>query len=180
MCRPSIHQRECYNGHKRVHALKYQSISLPNGLIANIFGPIEGRRHDSYMLSESKILPILQEWNANEPVPFCLYGDPAYPLRTELQAPYKGSTLSPEQEAYNSKMSEVRTSVEWCFGKVLTNFAFIDFKKNQKLFLQPLSSYFKASVLFTNIHTCFNGSSTSTYFNLPPPSVHDYLTRIAV
>ena len=29
-----------YNGHKRVHALKFQSIALPNGLIANMYGPV--------------------------------------------------------------------------------------------------------------------------------------------
>jgi hypothetical protein len=33
-------QRIVYNGHKRVHALKYQSLALPNGLIANLFGPV--------------------------------------------------------------------------------------------------------------------------------------------
>ena len=33
-------QRIVYNGHKRVHALKFQSLSLPNGLIGNLYGPI--------------------------------------------------------------------------------------------------------------------------------------------
>ena len=30
-----------------------QSITAPNGLIAHMFGPIEGRRHDAFMLSIS-------------------------------------------------------------------------------------------------------------------------------
>ena len=29
-----------YNGHKRVHAIKFQSVALPNGLIANLYGPV--------------------------------------------------------------------------------------------------------------------------------------------
>ena len=37
--RPDEHQRLVYNGHKRVHALKFQSVVLPNGLIANLYGP---------------------------------------------------------------------------------------------------------------------------------------------
>ena len=45
ICRPTRHQRVCYNGHKRVHALKFQSVVTPNGLIANLYGPMEGRRH---------------------------------------------------------------------------------------------------------------------------------------
>ena len=40
VCRPGRHQRVLYNGHKRVHSLKYQSIALPNGLIGNLYGPV--------------------------------------------------------------------------------------------------------------------------------------------
>ena len=29
-----------YNGHKRVHAIKFQSVALPNGLIANPYGHV--------------------------------------------------------------------------------------------------------------------------------------------
>jgi len=46
-----------YNGHKRVHAIKFRSIAAPNGLIANLFGP-EGRQHDSGMLAESGLRAI--------------------------------------------------------------------------------------------------------------------------
>ena len=38
--RPGENQRVVYNGHKRVHALKFQSIALPNGLIGNLYGPV--------------------------------------------------------------------------------------------------------------------------------------------
>ena len=44
--RPSLFQRVVYNGHKRVHALKFQSIVVPNGIILSMWGPCEGRRHD--------------------------------------------------------------------------------------------------------------------------------------
>ena len=40
VARPGEHQRVLFNGHKRVHA----SVVAPNGLIANLFGPEEGRR----------------------------------------------------------------------------------------------------------------------------------------
>lgn len=40
ICRPEQNQRIVYNGHKRVHALKFQSVSLPNGLIGNLYGPV--------------------------------------------------------------------------------------------------------------------------------------------
>ena len=40
ICRPGELQRVVYNGHKRVHALKLQSFTLPNGMIANMYGPV--------------------------------------------------------------------------------------------------------------------------------------------
>ena len=40
--RPGHGQRIVYNGHKRVHSLKFQSVALPNGLIGHIFGPVGG------------------------------------------------------------------------------------------------------------------------------------------
>ena len=38
--RPKEHQSTVYNGHKRVHALKFQPVTIPNGLIANLYGPV--------------------------------------------------------------------------------------------------------------------------------------------
>ena len=40
ICRPKENQRIVYNGHKRIHALKFQSVSIPCGLIANLYGPV--------------------------------------------------------------------------------------------------------------------------------------------
>jgi len=51
VCRPSENQRAIYNGHKRVHSIKFQAVVLPNGLVGNLFGPIEGRGHNRFMLA---------------------------------------------------------------------------------------------------------------------------------
>ena len=82
VCRPGNLQRSLYNGHKRVHAIKFQSVVAPNGLIANLCGPVEGRRHDSGMLADSGLLPQLQ-LHSRSPSgnPLCIYGDLGYPLQ---------------------------------------------------------------------------------------------------
>ena len=44
--RPGANQRTVYNGHKRVHALKFQSVVLPNGLIGKLYGPVgKGKKY---------------------------------------------------------------------------------------------------------------------------------------
>ena len=48
--KPGVNQRAVYNGHKRVHALKFQSVALPNGLIGHLFGPV-GEIYLIYALS---------------------------------------------------------------------------------------------------------------------------------
>ena len=45
IARPGEHQRLVYNGHKRVHSLNFQSLALPNGLIANMYGPLIGEEN---------------------------------------------------------------------------------------------------------------------------------------
>ena len=40
IARPDEQQRIMYSGHKRVHAFKFQSLGLPNGLIGNLYGPV--------------------------------------------------------------------------------------------------------------------------------------------
>lgn len=40
IARPGEHQRVMYNGHKRVHGIKFQSVVTPNGMIANLYGPV--------------------------------------------------------------------------------------------------------------------------------------------
>lgn len=41
VCRPgTLNQRLLYNGHKRVHGIKFQSVVTPNGMIANMYGPV--------------------------------------------------------------------------------------------------------------------------------------------
>ena len=78
ICRPKVNQRVVYNGHKRVHSLKFQSVVAPNGLIAKFFGPVEGRRHDAAMLVTSGQLDEVQEHSyAPNGDALCIYGDPA-------------------------------------------------------------------------------------------------------
>ena len=176
ICRPGEMQRVVYNGHKRIHALKFQSIAAPNGLVAHMYGPVEGRRHDSGMLADSAVYQQLQQFSyAPNGTPLCIYGDLAYPLRPQLQAPFKNAQLNPQQRAYNKAMSKARIGVEWVFGDIVNLFKFLDFKKNLKLGLSAVGKMYLVCVILMNLHTCMYGSMASSYFNIDPPTVHEYL-----
>lgn len=175
--RPCENQRYVYNGHKRVHALKFQAIGLPNGLVGNLYGPVEGRRHDAGILKDSGLLHTLQT-KARTPAGdvLCIYGDPAYPLREQLMAPYRENVLTPDMEEFNRAMSQVRVSVEWLFGDIVESFKFIDYKKTQKIGLSAIGKQYIVSALFRNILTCLYGNLASDFFEIQPPSLIEYLS----
>ena len=150
MCRPQEDQREVYSGHTRQHCLKFQTIMLPNGIILHAFGPLEGRRHDSYMLGQSGMLQDLEQLNRHHPEPYYIYGDQAYPLRQCLICPFRGVNLTAQEQDFNTAMSSLRMCVEWGYRDVITNFAFPDLKKNRKLSLQPLGMHY--FVMVTAMH----------------------------
>lgn len=175
IARPSRNQRQAYSGHKRVHALKFQSVMLPNGIVANMYGPLEGRRHDSGMLRESGLLEQIEQFmnGPNEQL-YSLYGDPAYPLSPYLLRPFRGAQLTDDESSFNKAMSSCRESVEWGFCKIIQLFSFLDFRKNLKVLLQPVGKYYLVGAILTNCHTCLYDSQISSYFDLQPPTL-EYL-----
>ena len=122
--------RNLYNGHKNVHAIKFQSVVASNGLVANLYGPVEGKRHDSGILAMSGLLDALQRYSVS---PYgntlCIYGDPAYALRPCFQAPFRGAVLTPDQQVWNKSIKEVRVSIEWIFGDIIITLSFWTLRK---------------------------------------------------
>ncbi len=173
--RPQFGQRAIFSGHRRVHGIKFEMVSLPSGMIAWLHGPYDGRRHDSFILHSSGLLQRLVDFSNSMQNNICVYADAAYPISEVLQVGFKGSNLSVEQQNFNAIMSAVRESVEWTFGKIIQYFAFVDFKKNLKIFLLPAAKYYFVSAFLTNCHTCCYGSVTSAFFDCAPPELETYL-----
>ena len=177
ICRPSHDQRIFYNGHKRTHALKFQAVTAPDGLITHLFGPVEGRRHDSGVLGESGLLPQLAaHMNGPNGIPYALYGDAAYPLSPYLQKAYQGAALTQAQQRFNTKMNKARVAVEWSFGDISNQWGYLAMKKQQKVLLQPVAMYYRVAALLTNLRTIVRyGNEVSQEFSLWPPSLQEYL-----
>ena len=127
------------------------------------------------MLADSNLLTALEQY-AVFPTgqAMCIYGDPAYPLRVNLMAPFRGAALTAQREAFNKSMSNVRTSVEWLLGDIVEYFKFMDFKKNLNIGLSSVGKLYVVCALLRNALTCLYGNSTSSYFKLNPPTLEEY------
>ena len=71
-----------------------------------------------HLLCESGLLQELErKMNKANGDPYVIYGDPAYPVRSHILAPFRNAQLTPAEQNFNEAMSAVRTSVEWGHGK---------------------------------------------------------------
>ena len=75
---------------------------------------------------------------------------------------------------WNKAMSEVRIEVEWLFGDIINNFAFLDFKKKLKVQLSAVDKMYIVYTLMQNARSCLYGSSISDYFGIKPPTIYEY------
>ena len=86
-----------------------------------------------------------------------------------------GVRLTDNQQELYSQMSKMRCCIEWGFGKISKLFAFLDFKENVKLLLQPIGKYYLVAGILINCHTSMYGYQTGPYFDLGQPTVEAYL-----
>ena len=180
ICRPGQEQRQFYTGYKKAHAIKWQAIKTPDGLISSLAGPFEGRLGDWLVWQQSGLEGILRILFTHLPAEkrLYLYGDAAYSLSFAVLGGYKARVnheLNDAEREYNEQMSKYRIAVEHGFGKVVNLWSFIAFRNGLKIGLSPVAAYYSVAVLLTNIHTCFNSSQTNSQFDLPPPSLAMYL-----
>jgi hypothetical protein len=174
ICCPTYGQRAAFSGHKRTHGIKFQAIVTPDGLLPHIFGPIEGRHHDSYILSKSNLLERFAEHRQFDG--YVVFGDQGYYTSEYLTSPWKGAGLNAQQLNFNRTMAPLRTSVEWQFAWVTQHWRFLDLRCAMKVYETPVARLYIVGVLLSNCLTCIRGrNQTSAFFNLDPPSLHDYL-----
>ena len=76
-----------------------------------MYGPIEGRHHDAFMLSVSGLQNKLENIKQQDASPYVIYGDPAYGISRTIMAPLRGSRLALQQQQFNSAMCHVHISV---------------------------------------------------------------------
>ena len=124
------------------------------------------------MLADSSLLANLQMFAFSRVGdPLCIYGDPTYPFRVHLQAPFRNALLTPQMEAYNSSMSSVRSSVEWLFDDIVNYFKFIDFENNLKISLRNVGKMYIVCALLRNALKCLYGNTTSELFGCDPSTL---------
>lgn len=152
---------------------------LTNGIMGRLDGPFIGRRHDAAILYLSKILDEMSHFLIRNGSNFAVYGDPGYSNQRFIKVGYKNhSTLNEQQKQFNRLMSSLRVSVEYGFGDVIREFAHLDFKKTQKLYLSNLKKMYYVAAFLTNCKSCIRGrNQVSDIFDSFVPTLDEYLAQ---
>ena len=172
-------QRAQYSGHKHYHGFKTHALISPSGMVVHMYGPVDGRRHDAFMLADSGLLPQLAGLTIGG-IDYIVYADSAYPVTRNLISPIARAAAPPGSVAarVNEEMAVARTCTsEWWYGITTNTFQTLDFARWQRQWLTaPALQYFVATLL-TNCRTCLDGGNQiSKFFNYPPPELGDYLS----
>jgi hypothetical protein len=168
-------QRVLYNGWKKVHAIKFQSVELPNGMCADLFGPVCGAHNDNFLLRLSAFPDRMMRLQAAPArITYKIYGDSAYPLYNNITRPYKGNNVTRVQQRINGVFSKLRVCVEWGFAANANLFSFADFPRQMRMFVSPIGRIYVVCVLLRNAYACLYGNETSTFFKITPPSLEEY------
>lgn len=172
-------QRAWYNGWKKVHGMKYQTIDLPNGMNFHVYGPVSVRHNDLYTLHNSGIddlLTVFQQGYINQ---YCVYGDSAYTIfnLANVRARHNNEVNTLREILENKAMSSARQTIEWDYGDVSKMWATLSFSKVLKMRRMPVSSMYITAMILRNAHNTMYGGNTAVYFNCTPPPFEHWISQ---
>jgi hypothetical protein len=181
ICKPKHLQSAVYNGKDRLHALKYQAVVTPDGMLQQLGGPWPGARHDMHMVRQSCVLPYLRALpTATDGSLFSIYADCGYAEAPGLVTPYFDGAVNVWHEAINQAMASSRIAVEWAFGDIVLQWSHVDFTRtNQLLSNRKCAQVYLVAGLMTNFLNCFVPNRGSQYFKVQPPVFEEYLAGLA-
>ena len=171
-------QRSAYNGWKKFHGYKFQTIHLPNGMTFHVWGACSLRHNDLYTYYESNINELIAELQADQTLQYSIYGDSAYAILSESHLAYRYTeATTAAQQLTNNCMSSCRESIEWSYGDCMTHWKMLDFPHGLKVRQMDVESMFVCAVLLNNTHITLNGSNTVEYFDCAPPSFDQWVSQ---
>lgn len=166
MRNPTLLQRAFYTGWKKRHAIKFQTVDLPNGMNYDVWGASSARHNDCYTLSKSGILDRLCFEQRIWPVKFKMLGDSAYSEGINMQIVGNGRGWS-----------SLREPIEWDYKDLKTQWKYLDYSHGLKLRSQPVAKITLVCFILRNAYVTMNGSQTSLYYRCDPPAFEHWTSQ---
>ena len=179
-------QQAAYDGHNHYHGGHCLAVVLSNGIVPWFWGIGSGRNGDLCSLRDSGLEAILRvvfdeagEMDGTHYV-YTSYADRIFFNSTCIRRSHRG-LLTDEKEKENAALNPPRTSIEWTFGKTVTQVCqILGNEKAMKIRTCPVYKIVRCAIVLLNVHTCFHGCETGTYFGTSAPDAEDYLNGVVL
>ena len=178
---PLYNRRSVYMKFKKCHGIKIQSVLVPDGYIACLYGPVPAKTHDTKLLCQSNLMEQLcsamPDDNSNGPI-YSLYGDLAYPHSPYLLGGFRNVVNGTNKVHFNILMSSVRITVEWGYCEIIEQWKFLDFCQAMRIFQSLVAQYYINAAFVSNLCNCMIGNKTRNYFDVQQMSIEDYIALV--
>lgn len=170
-------QQAWYNGWKKLHGLKWQTVDFPNGMNGHVYGPISIRRNDLTTANWSRINELWAALQQGEEYQYTIYGDSAYIVlgHSHIKARHTADPMPPRLVLENKCLSSCRETIEWDYGDIGTLWATLQYKKMLKMRSMPVGNMCLTAMILRNAHVTMNGCNTSEYFQCLPPTFEEWI-----
>lgn len=142
-----------HKGPKRKHASKIQAITSPKGFFVHVYGLFEGRQHAWTIFSRYGLDESLETVLKFGSTCYCTYGDSGYKWRAYLKFFFQGSSLTPNQAAFNKGMPSRRITTMWMFKEAKAYWSTVDFPRKMRAMQLPVGTIYICALLLCNITT---------------------------
>ncbi len=163
---------------EKYHGIKWQSLELPNGMCADMFGPYSFRHNDLELFDDSKINDRIAQVQEGNEVQYFSYGDGIFQCLSHCKSKHAvgvHDNLTPRQIEENAAMTSMRIANEWDYGFTALLWPRVKDKSSNKIRNgENVSMIYFVGTLLRNCRVCLHGSITSQYFNCQPPELEDY------
>jgi hypothetical protein len=170
-------QRAFYNGWKKHHGYKFQTVDLPNGMNFNVWGPVSLRHNDLFTFYESGINAKIAAVQQNFPLQFKIYGDSAYAPLWDSHIMARFENPDNLEVLHNKNMSSCRECIEWDYGDLRRYFKILDFRHGLKIRQMDVADIYLVASILRNAYVTMNGSNTAEYFDCKAPSFEEWIGR---
>ena len=196
-------QQATYTGYGKRHGLKSITLTFPNGIVGNVWGPVSIRENDTGVLNLSTLDRYLeeiqepnniQEYNNNRNNDRSLYKtlvDSTFPRRRALQKRIdrplgEGAVLTDREKLCNRAHASARQMAELPYRLIMILFKISQSKMNNWRMLtsrhrshnKVIGQQYRALFFFYNCYVCLNGNTVTSTFYCDPPSLEKYLEVI--
>jgi hypothetical protein len=113
-------QQAFYNGWKKIHGLKWETLCFPNGLAGFMWGPCSARHNDLYSLLHSNLNDILLNIQAGNPLQYVMYGDAIFPVLSHLRRRHHPAD-TPRKVLENQTMPKVFNFILFVLSPLLSS-----------------------------------------------------------